>query len=421
MLGGYHVQGYAYNGAVPGPLLRLHAGDRVRLTFTNQLDAPTNLHTHGLPVSPDVDDPFTLLEPGESRLHEFTLPADAAGTHWYHPHPHGDVARQQFAGLIGPIVVDSPLDAMPELQAAQEEVIVLHDTRIGFGAVRREHSFLDNLGKLGNLVLVNGAHQPVLQASKALLRLRFINASNARPHLLACTDRPLYLIATDGGFIERPQALDQLLLVPGERAEVLIQCDQAGHFAVQRLPYDDGNFVPGRTLTEPETLFTVEVPQALQKISLPDYFAPVEVIDPVQAVRTRSFDFSGPIPFSYTINGQTFDHHRVDVKTELGSSEIWELSNGNDLIHPFHLHSYPFQILAHQPHGSDSWQAEPLRAWRDTINLPGKAKVRIIVPFRTFTGRTVFHCHISEHEDRGMMGVIEVGATGAQGPFFCSW
>lgn len=426
-LAGHQVRALAYNGGVPGPLLRFYEGDEVRLTFTNQLDAPSNLHTHGLHVAPDIDDPFVLVSPGASRLHAFTLPPGSAGTHWYHPHPHGDVGRQQFAGLVGPMIVDGPLDAMPELQAAQEAVLVLHDTRIALGAVRQEASFFDRLGRQGNLVLVNGRHQPSIQATSALVRLRLINASNARPFLLACADRPLYLIATDGGMIAQPVALEELLLVPGERAEILIQCERAEQFALLRLPYDDGNLTQ-RPLETPEPLLTINVPEAFPPVPLPTSLAVIEQLDPAQTTATRSFHFGGVIPFAYTINGQAFDHHRVDVTTSLNNVEIWELVNENDLIHPFHLHTYPFQILAHQAAGSSTWEPEPLRAWRDTINLPGKAKVRIIVPFRTFTGRTVFHCHTTEHEDHGMMGIVEVHAEAADQPaaqgrnaFLCTW
>ncbi|NJR22806.1 MAG: multicopper oxidase domain-containing protein [Richelia sp. CSU_2_1] len=165
-LAGLTVQALGYNETVPGATLRLQEGDRVRLTFTNHLDVPTNLHTHGLHISPEVDNPFVLVMPGESRLHEFTLPKGSAGTRWYHPHPHGEVATQQFAGLSGAIVIESPLDKIPELKAAEEHLLIFKDFTISNGRVDADHSLLDWFGKYGDLPLVNGAYQPQLIAQK---------------------------------------------------------------------------------------------------------------------------------------------------------------------------------------------------------------------------------------------------------------
>ncbi|NJK69501.1 MAG: multicopper oxidase family protein [Oscillatoriales cyanobacterium RU_3_3] len=393
-----------YNETVPGATLRLQEGDRVRLTFTNHLDVPTNLHTHGLHISPEVDNPFVLVMPGESRLHEFTLPKGSAGTRWYHPHPHGEVATQQFAGLSGAIVIESPLDKIPELKAAEEHLLIFKDFTISKGRVDADHSLLDWFGKYGDLPLVNGAYQPQLVAQKATLRLRLLNASNARSYLLKLEDIPLNLIATDDGFIEKPILLKELLLTPGERAEVMVQLDRSGSFSLLNLADNSQNI--GREMPEP--LLTIVAPDNPQPTPLPKRLATVEEIDLSKVTQTRKFKFGGTAPFSYTIDGRTFNMDRIDARVKVNTLEIWEIENATHLIHPFHLHTYPFQILARQTAQSDLWQPEPFRAWRDNINLPAKEKVRIVIPFRDITGRTVFHCHISEHEDRGMMGVIEV-------------
>ncbi|MET7645817.1 multicopper oxidase domain-containing protein [Streptomyces sp. NPDC005426] len=100
---------YNHTGPGPGPLMRLRDGDRVRLTFRNDLDAPSSLHVHGVPMPPATDAPLTHLAPGQSDVREFTLPPGSAGTYWYHPHAHGDVERQLLAGLAGPVVVTGPL------------------------------------------------------------------------------------------------------------------------------------------------------------------------------------------------------------------------------------------------------------------------------------------------------------------------
>jgi FtsP/CotA-like multicopper oxidase with cupredoxin domain len=403
-LAGLTVQALAYNETVPGKTLRLREGEHVRLTFTNHLDVPTNLHTHGLHISPEVDNPFVLVMPGESRLHEFTLPKGSAGTRWYHPHPHGKVATQQFTGLSGAIVIESPVDKIPELQAAEEHLLIFKDFTISNGRVDADHSLLDWFGKYGDLPLVNGAYQPQLVAEKATLRLRLLNASNARSYLLKLEDHPMHLIATDDGFISTPIVLEQLLLTPGERAEVIVQLERPGSFSLLNIADNPQNL----RQEMPEPLLTIVAPANPQPTPLPTHLAAVEEIDLSKVAQTRQFKFGGTAPFSYTINGQTFNMERVDAQVRVNTLEIWEIENTTSLIHPFHLHTYPFQILARQAAQSNVWQSEPFRAWRDNINLPGKEKVRIAIPFRDIIGRTVFHCHISEHEDRGMMGVIEV-------------
>jgi FtsP/CotA-like multicopper oxidase with cupredoxin domain len=406
-LAGLMVQALAYNGTVPGATLRFREGEHIRLTFTNHLDVPTNLHTHGLHIPPEVDNPFVAIAPGESRLHEFTVSDGFAGTYWYHPHPHGEVATQQFAGLSGAIIIEGSQDKIPQLQAAEEHLLVLKDFSISKEHVDAHHSRSDWFGKYGNLLLVNGLHRPKLVAQKALLRLRLLNASNARPYLLKLEEHPLHLIATDGGFIQKPVALEELLLTPGERAEVLIQLERSGTFSLLKMPYIGENS-QGFGLGRPEPLMTIVVPFHPKLTPLPARLVEVEEIDLSNIAQTRQFKFGGSAPFRYTINNKVFDMNRIDVRARLNTTEIWEIENTTHLIHPFHLHTYPFQVLARQTAQSEIWQPEQFRAWRDNISLPGKEKVRIVIPFRDITGRTIFHCHISEHEDRGMMAVLQV-------------
>ncbi len=422
---GLNLRTLTYNGSLPGPTLRVREGDRVRLRFENrlaaatmnhapasQMDMPhapraTNLHTHGLHISPHVDDPFTLVEPGESRWHEFTVPQGSAGTYWYHPHPHGHVAGQQFAGLYGAIVVEGPLEREAALASAESHLLVLSDLEVSLGQIAG-HSLFDLLGKQGNLLLVNGQHRPRLQAQTSTLRLRLLNASVARPFWLKLEDHQMHLIATDGGFLERPVAFERLLLAPGERAEVLVQLEGKGPYRLLRLPYDRGGFLSdlrGGAGTE-ETLLTVVPPVLGRRSALPRQLVSLERLQTTATTRKRTIEFGMDFPLVFSLNDHLFDMGRVDVQTELGSVEIWEIGNPTNLDHPFHLHTYPFQILERQTGGV--WRTEPVLAWKDVVNLRGHERVRIAVRFSDFAGRTVYHCHVAEHEDRGMMGVLEV-------------
>jgi len=423
----------SYNGAVPGPLLRLHEGDHVRLTLTNHLDEPTNLHLHGLHVPPSVDDAFRVIAPGETTIYEFDLPAGSAGTYWYHPHVHGRVARQLSAGLAGALVVEGPLDDMPELREAEEHVLVLKDLALADGGPAPYEPGDWMNGKEGDLLLVNGAREPVLAAGRGTLRLRLVNASTARYYHLALNGEQqfetLHLIGTGTGFVERPVAVDRLLLAPGERAEVLVQLAPGRRMRLVDLPYDRGKHdehdghaghgnaggpvpapvaaVAGEAAVDdrPATLLTIVPPAHAEPLPLPGCLSRVDVMDEAQAVVTRRIVMSETMdPVAFFINDRPFDHDRVDVHGELGTLEVWDVENASDMDHPFHLHVYPFQVLAR------NGVPESVRAWRDTVNVRPHETVRLAVPLGDFTGRTVFHCHIAEHEDMGMMGVLAVQA-----------
>lgn len=406
-----------YNGSFPGPLLRVREGDHVRLWFTNEMEEVTNLHTHGLHVPPSVDNPFLTVAPGETVLYEFTIPTGSAGTYWYHPHLHGHVSRQLFAGLSGAIVVAGPLDSLARLRRAEEYLLILKDLTLSNG-VPAAHSVFDWMnGKEGDLLLVNGALQPVLAPRRGTLRLRLLNASNARYYRLQLEEHQMYLIATDGGFLEAPVGIDELLLAPGERAEVMVQLTREGSFRVLNLPYNrSGGHMMGnsgmmggmhgggiRGDTQTQTLLTIVAPPAPKTVSLPSRLARIDSIDSNLASVTRQLVLGGGMMgMQFFINGRSFDENRVDVSGRLGNIEVWDIRNRSAMDHPFHLHTYPFQVL------SRNGVAEPFVAWKDVVNVRPGESVRIAVPLRDFTGKTVFHCHIVEHEDQGMMGVLEV-------------
>ena len=233
---------WTYGGGFPGKLIRVREGETVRLRFTNRLPEVTNLHFHGLHVPPTgrADNSWLHVPPGETFAYEFEVPRGGAGTYWYHPHAHGTLARQLWAGLSGPLVVDGPLEGMPELAAADERIVLLRDLALDEQGRPAPHRVMDwHEGKQGDLVLANGAVRPVLRARAGTVRLRLINASNARYFRLALAPgEPLHLIATDGHYLEAPVAVPEVVLVPGERADVLVQAGGVRPLTLRDLPYD---------------------------------------------------------------------------------------------------------------------------------------------------------------------------------------
>jgi FtsP/CotA-like multicopper oxidase with cupredoxin domain len=394
-----------YNGSMPGPLLRAQAGDTIRLKLVNNLKEITNLHYHGLHIPPTgrADNVFIHVPPGEAFDYEFTLPREFYGTALYHPHTfHPPTAVYAFAGMLGPIVVEGDLDRAPELQAAEEHIVTLKD--IAFQGDRPAPHTIDDWGegKEGDYVLVNGLLQPTLRLRRRLLRLRFINMSNARHYRLRFEPGiPFYLIGTDGGFIEKPVELEEILLVPAQRADVLVRPDRPGRYRLVHLPYPRGTYSsrPANSL-----LMTIDVPEGL-----PD---PPPVPSRLESVRRLEVDPQTPtrtIEFGlFLINGRFMDHshQRADVETRLGRREVWELWNNHPVDHPFHMHTYHFQVLTR------NGVPEPFPAWHDTIPFRPNERVRIAVAFEDFGGKTLFHCHILEHVAMGMMAILQVQEGG---------
>jgi len=404
-----------YNGRSPGPLLEVNAGDQVRLRLRNDLQEPTNLHFHGLHIPPTGtgDNVFLTVPPGGSTTYAFKLAADhPAGLFYVHPHHHGHSADQVFGGLGGALVVRGDLDRIPEVGAASESVLVLKD----FASASGQEAAMGvgrMLGREGPLLTVNGELNPALAIpSGGLLRLRLLNASNARIYRLALEGHRMVLIATDGGAIATPESLEELLLAPGERADVLVQGNQTpGSYRLRNLPYQrSGHMGMGQVADAPQTLATLNYAGSVATLPLPKTLIPVP--SQPQPERTRRFSLAhamgmgmggmqhgmggmGSGGMGFVINGQPFDPDRIDTRVSLGSTEDWLIVNDDVMDHPF-------QVI------SRAGRPEAQRRWKDTVLVKAGEEVRLRVSFRDFTGRTVYHCHNLDHEDLGLMGVLQI-------------
>lgn len=420
-----------YNGQIPGPRLEAKPGDTVRIHFTNKLSQPTNLHYHGLHISPagNADNIFLSVPPGESQTYEFALPKNhPAGTFFYHPHWHEFVAEQVFGGLGGIFVVRGELDEIPEVRAAKEEFLFLKDFALDANGQIPSFGHMDLMGgREGSILTVNGQVNPsIFIPSQGLLRLRVVNASTSRFYRLSLEEHPFYLIATDGGAIAKPMELKELLLSPGERAEVLVQGNRKpGNYRLLNLPYERGGMgmmggmMGGMMRGSPSASNQSQVIATLtykdsvaQQLPLPEKLMPVETLP--QPSKTRRIEMSMSMgmqsgmgmQMAFLFNHKTFDMNRVDAAVKLGTIEDWELVNvdPDGMEHSFHLHTNPFQVI------SRNGKPEPYQAWEDTVRIRANETVRIRIPFRHFAGKTVYHCHVLDHEDLGMMGIVEMQA-----------
>ena len=425
ILAGESLELLAYNGQVPGPILEARAGDTVRLTLNNELSSPTNLHYHGLHISPEVDNVFREVAVGNRYTYEFQIPENhPAVTGWYHPHYHLQVASQVFGGLAGPLIIRGELDDIPEIQQAEEALLVLKD----FEPKLQDNSgvlspLAKRWGREGSLLTANALQNPTVGLPQnGLLRLRLINASASCIYQLQLPEHPWFLMATDRGAIAEPTELETLTLSPGERAELLIPGSrEPGNYEILSLPYDRGlsemiegmgktvEQMPGIVRSEKRAIATLQYQpsERTDQLQLPKQLIPVEPLP--EADISREFilnhgnDSSAGVT-GFIINNQSFVMDRVNTRVRLNQVEDWHIINKASIDHPFHLHTNRFQVIKR------NGQPEPFRAWKDTVAIGGYETVTIRVKFEDFVGRTVYHCHILDHEDQGMMGIVEIEA-----------
>jgi FtsP/CotA-like multicopper oxidase with cupredoxin domain len=408
LLPGLKTPAYAYNGIVPGPLLEAREGDRVIVHFRNLLPEATTIHWHGLHIPVEADgNPMDPIQPGGRYDYFFTVPPGTAGTYWYHPHPHHRSGAQTALGLYGALIVraaDDPLAALPE------RVLVLWDNRFRAdgavdlpSAIAAPNRVDDENGREGNVLFVNGQIRPTLTLRAGeVQRWRVVNASAARFYRLALSGHSFLHVGSDGGLFERPVERDDILLAPSERVELLVRGTGApgSRAALQSLPYD--RYVPqtrpkdwDQTLELLTVRYSDEPPS--NPPALPATLRAVPPMDPARATATRLMVLTQGF-----INNREFDLTRADVTAKLGATEIWQVENLVGMDHPFHLHGFRFQVL------DRNGVPEPFPCWKDTVNVPRHQVVRFIVSYDDFPGPRMFHCHILDHEDHGMMGILDV-------------
>jgi FtsP/CotA-like multicopper oxidase with cupredoxin domain len=389
---------------VPGPLIRAKVGDRLIVHFHNRTDRPTTVHWHGLRLPATMDgNPMVsgAVSPGGDFDYDFML-LDA-GTFWYHPHVQAD--EQVELGLHGALLVEDPSDP----PSTADRLFVLDDIDLdAAGSIVLEPSEEDRLfGRSGELLLVNG-RPPATQVvpAGARERWRFINAANGRHFRLALGGRPFAVIAWDGGRVEAPYVVDELMIAPGERYELSIDFDgePGEQWMLETLAVDRGD---GHVDAGPRDLIEVRLGEPDGQAQGPgaEAFArPVAMLPIGPTTPSRPFVLGttvdpvvGPV---FTINGQRWPLN-TPVEVMLGDVEIWEVENTSMHAHPFHVHGLFFEVL------DVGGVAPPVRGLKDTVAIPGQSVARLALRYGE-PGMWMFHCTIFEHAEGGMMGDLMV-------------
>jgi bilirubin oxidase len=409
LIDGDTTEVWTFNGSLPGPLIDVREGDAVEIHFVNHLPQPSTLHWHGLPVPPDQDgNPHDMVAPGATRIYRFTLPAGSAGTYWYHPHPHGHTSEQAFRGLAGAFIVraaDDPLHGLPERHLFIGDMRLMSDGTIPLNTA---DDVMD--GREGQFVLVNGQREPTIAVARPE-RWRIWNACNARYLDLALEGATLTQVGTDGGLVETPHTgLPSVLLAPAERAEIVVTPAPAAlTTTLVARPYSRGKMAANAEDIR-VSLATVTL-AAGAAAKLPATLRSVPAFGLAERVRTVVLsedmgDHSAAMRFM--IDGKTFDMDRIDIETTVGLVEHWDIRNDADMDHPFHLHGVQFQVVSRRQDGIT--EHAPYVAWKDTVNVEPGETVRIKV-VQHHAGVRMYHCHILEHEEAGMMGQLRVLPT----------
>ncbi|WP_437962517.1 multicopper oxidase family protein (plasmid) [Sorangium sp. So ce119] len=404
---GLRTPAWTYDGGIPGPMIRARIGDRVIVHFRNELPAPTTVHWHGVRLSAEMDgapghsQPETV--PGGSFTYDFVVPD--AGLYWYHPHV--DSAAQAGNGLYGALLVEDPAEpaalgdelvlVLSDIGVEDDGALVPPDTGGSFGTL---------FGREGDVLLVNGRVNPVIEARAGLRqRWRLVNAARSRYYQLAIDGHRFTRIGGDGGLLEHPVETDRILLTPGERADVLIEPRGApgATLPVRWVPYDRGY---GATFGRPEVeafrLRLADEPAAEDE-PLPEV---ARAIAPLDTAGARRVDLQltqrdGPGDLVLGINGVP-SWEAEPLVAAVGETAVWTVENTMVFDHPFHLHGFFFQVL-----GPGGQPVRPLE-WKDTVNVPVDGATRFVVRYDNRPGMWMFHCHILDHADAGMMGMLHV-------------
>jgi len=436
---------WSYGATAPGPTIEARKGQPLLIEWVNNLptqhflpidhnlcgagkDLPevrTAVHVHGACVAPESDGyPEDWKTAGQSSTALYPMNQDAS-TLWYHDHAMGIERLNQYAGLFGFFLIRDDAEDALNLPRGKYEIPLAICDRFFFADGQLHYPDSGDPSApwiseiYGDVILANGMIFPYLEVEPRLYRIRLLNSSNSRAYRFSLSNgHAFHQIGADQGLLPAPVEMKELMLSPAERADLLIDFSSlAGtQFTLQEQNLTIMQF---RIAAKPAISTPTRFPTILRSI---------DRIPESAAVRTRTFtlnEYMHPTTriMLMLLNGQYW-HEPVTEKPVLDTTEIWSFINTTQDIHPIHLHLVRFQILDRRPFDVDDYinyknfhyigEAAPPepneRGWKDTVKAHPETVTRIIVPFKGYTGRYVWHCHLLEHAANEMMRPFEVVA-----------
>jgi spore coat protein A, manganese oxidase len=441
---------WAYGPATPGPVIEAAVGQPVTVKWINNLRdnggllrtnhylpvdtclhgpdmagaAPrTVVHLHGGKIAQKDDGyPEDTFLPGQSRTNFYPNDQPAAAI-WFHDHALGITRLNVYMGLAGLYVLRDPIEASLGLPAGMNEIpLVIQDRKfradgsLVYPASWEEHFF-------GDTIIVNGKVWPYLTVRKGKYRFRLVSGSTSRTYRLGLsTGATFQQIGTDGGMLTTPVSLNELTLMPGERADVIIDFTSYATGTQVLLTNSAPTPFPGSAGAGviPNVMKFIVTNTAGHVAPVPALLRPLVRIDETNAVKHRDFVLrKGSDPCSgvkWLINDLGW--HDITEFPVLETTEVWSFVNRSGVSHPMHLHLVLMQILDRQPiiftnnmvvtNGPRVSVPANEAGWKDTVACPPNEITRVIMRFDGFTGRYPYHCHILEHEDHEMMRQFQV-------------
>lgn len=407
LLPGKPTRTWGFNRAYLGPTLRAARGENVRVNVHNALDETTTVHWHGMHVPARYDGgPHQPIEPGATWSPHWRIDQPAA-TLWYHPHPHGETEEHVNRGLAGMFILDDPdstvVGQLPHRYGVDDVPLIVQDKRLDDDGEIED-------GGLGEDILVNGTYGPYLDVTTQKVRLRILNASVKRVFEFGLSDgRPFTMIASGGGLLPEPAVMRRVLVSPGERAEIVVDMQPSETVVLRSQDPDLGANALVERFDGGQDEFDVLQLRAADTLrpspDIPAHLAPAPDLDVADAT-IRTFRMQGR-----EINDKKMDMARIDETVELGSTEVWRVTNTDGEYHNFHVHDVRFQVLSVDGHRP----GPALSGWKDTVYMAPGRTVRLAMRFTDYADSDspyMYHCHLLQHEDSGMMGqfvVVEPG------------
>lgn len=392
---------WLYNGAML-PIIDVNVGDKFDVNVVNHLNEDTTIHWHGLAVSPDQDgNPHEPIMPHKNEQYAFNITEQMAGSHWFHPHTYLKTSTQVAMGLAGLFIVRSANDPIKHIP---EQNLFFSDLKLDENGQIAPNDMMDIMnGREGQFALINGQLQPEITLA-GTQRWRIWNGNSARYLKLAlpATEVDAFLVATDGGLIEKPLNIEELFLSPGERAEIVLTPKSDNKFELIAQAYNRQKMGP---VDAEQDLVVAHVKmQSGEVIDLPSQLTQLESLG--EPTITRKLVYTEEMmPMRFLINGQSHDMDRIDFTAKQGEVELWEVTNNTHMDHNFHLHGPQFQVVEFE---KDNIILKPdYLLFKDTINIKPGETLRFLTR-QDDPGIRMYHCHILEHEDAGMMGQVKI-------------
>lgn len=412
---GHRTRTIGLNQSYLGPILSIRSGQDLRMNVRNGLAEEMTLHWHGLQLPARADGgPHQTIAPGGLWSPEFTM-RERAGTYWYHGHAMHRTAAHVWAGMAGVIRVDdAESDALdlPASHGVDDFTLVLQDRRFTADfQMPYAPTMHDNMaGMAGDTIVVNGVVDPYLEIPAGRIRLRLLNGSNGSFYTLRFSDgRAFHQIASDGGLLAAPVTLTEALLAPGERMELVADFDDGAIAALLADVFSAEVQMMGPRGTATMVELRPTGPSRPAG-AMPDRLADLPAAEASAAQNERRFELQmggmGRMG-GFTINGKAMDPARIDETVPAGAVETWIISNPTPMFHPFHIHNTQFRILRRNGAAPSPREA----GFKDTVVLAPNDEVAVLCAFPEFSDAErpyMYHCHILEHEDAGMMGQFTV-------------